>query len=266
MKRFLVLTALVLTLGSANAHAEGVVPVEGSWGGESSDRLPVHFGVEGGHVVNTRFKFEWGFCGTFESHAPFADVEVDSAGHWVFEDPRGQTLEGTFVAPDRVEGKIVSLGRMTPGCPQTEATFSAEPIPPNPESFPAAREGVEATPYDIDIIGVESQRALIGKVRGSLGERFRFYLFVNGRAPSHLGGAPEFEVRGPHRNIHPGLEGGKLANTDELWSTVPGRKWTKGQRRERKLILNAVASTVCVRQTGSACLAPGRPSRGVSDL
>lgn len=266
MRIAIVIAALVLAMGSGSARAEGVVPLDGSWGGESSVGLPVHFGVASGHVVNTRFKFKWGFCGTFESHAPFANAEVDSAGHWVYEDPRGQTFEGTFVAPDRVEGKIVTLGRMTPGCPQTEATFSAAPILPNPESFPAAREGIEALSYDIEIIGVESQRALIGKVRGSLGERFRFYLFVNGRAPSQLGGAPEFEVRGPHRTIHPGLEGGKLANTDELWSTVPGRKWSKGQKRERKLILNAVASTVCARQTGNACLAPRRPSRGVSDL
>jgi len=260
MKRVLVLIALVLTLSSANAQAEGVVPVEGSWGGESSDGLPVHFGVASSHVVNTRFKFKWGFCGTFESHAPFANAEVDSAGHWVYEDPRGQTFEGTFVAPDRVEGKIVTLGRMTPGCPQTEATFTAAPVPPNPESFPAAREGIEALPYDIGISGVESQRALIGKVRGRLGERFRLYLFVNGSAPSRLGGAPEFELRGPHHSIHPGLEGGKLANTDELWSTVPVRKWTRGQKRERKRILDAVASTVCVRQTGSPCPAPGRGS------
>jgi len=260
MRIGVLIAAFVLTVGVASAQAEGVVPVEGSWGGESSDGLPVHFGVAGGHVVNTRFKFEWGFCGTFESHAPFADVEVDSAGHWVFEDPRGQTIEGTFVAPDRVEGKIVTLGRMLPSCPQTEATFTAAPVPPNPESFPAAREGVEALPDDIEISGVESQSALIGKVHGRLGERFRFYLFVNRRAPSHLGGAPEFEIRGPHRSVHPGLEGGKLANTDELWSTVPGRKWTKGQKRERKRILGPVASTVCVRQTGSPCPAPGHAS------
>jgi hypothetical protein len=244
-------TALVLTIGVASAQADGIVPAEGSWAGESSAGLPVHFGIANGHVVNTRFKFKWGFCGTFESHAPYADAEVDPAGHWIFEDPRGQTFEGTFVAPDRVEGRIISLGRMLPGCPRTEATFAAAPVPPNPESFAAAREGVEALPYDIDISGVESQSALIGEVRGDLGERFRFYLFVNRKAPRHLGGAPEFDLRN--------LEGGKLANTDELWSTASGRHWTTGQKRERARILKAVANPVCVRQTGRPCRASKRP-------
>jgi len=128
MRIVALIALIVLAIGVASAQAEGVVPVEGSWGGESSDGLPVHFGVAGGHVVNTRFKFEWGFCGTFESLAPFADVEVDSAGHWVFEDPRGQTIEGTFVAPDRVSGKIVSLETTgLPGCTRKVVGFNARP-------------------------------------------------------------------------------------------------------------------------------------------
>lgn len=260
MKRVLVLTALVLTLSSASAQAEGVVPVEGSWAGESSDGLPVHFGVEGGNVVNPRFKFSWGFCGTYESNWPGVEFEIDPNGHWKVEDSRGQTLEATFVAPDRVEGTIVAVERMLPGCPRTEATFTAAPIPPNPESFAAAREGVEALHYKIDVRELRSQNAMIGHVRGSLGEKFTFYLFVNRKAPRRLGGVPAFELRGPHYGFHAGLEGGKLANTDELWSTVPVRKWTRGQKRERKRILGAVASTVCVRQTGSPCPAPGRGS------
>lgn len=226
------------------------MPVEGSWAGESSDGLPVHFGVAGGHVVNPRFKFEWGFCGTYESSWPGTEFEIDPNGHWKVEDSRGQTLEATFVAPDRVEGTIVAVERMLPGCPRTEATFTAEPVPPNPESFAAAREGVEALPYKIDIRGLRSKNAMIGTVRGRLGEKFTFYLFVNRTAPRHLGGVPNYELRG--------LVGGKLANTDELWSTVPGRKWTKGQKRERKRILGAVANPICLRQTGSPCPAPGR--------
>ncbi|HWN73517.1 MAG TPA: hypothetical protein VNN15_06905 [Solirubrobacterales bacterium] len=245
MRVGLVAAILVLALGVASARADAVVPVEGSWAGESSAGLPVHFGVADGHVVNTRFKFSWGFCGTFESHAPYADVGVDPADHWVFEDPRGQTFEGTFVAPNRVEGKIISLGRMLPSCPRTEAIFTAAPVPPNPESFPAAREGVEALPYDIDISGVESQSALIGKVRGDLGEKFVFYLFVNRKAPRRLGGAPEFDLRD--------LKGGKLANTDELWSTTPRRGWSRAQKRERCRILRAVGNTVCRRQTRTTC-------------
>jgi hypothetical protein len=259
MRVALGIIVLVFTLGVTHARAESVVPVEASWGGESSAGLPVHFGVAGGHVVNPRFKFEWGFCGTYESNWPGVEFEIDPNGHWVVEDSRGQTLEATF-APDRVEGTIVAVERMLPGCPRTEATFTAAPIPPNPESFAAAREGVGALPYKIDVRGLRSQNAMIGHVRGRLGEKFAFYLFVNRKAPRRLGGVPAFELRGPHYSFHAGLEGGKLANTDELWSTVPIRKWTRGQKRERKRILNAVASTVCVRQTGSPCPAPGRDS------
>jgi hypothetical protein len=139
--RIVILTAaLVLTVGVVGARADTAVPVEGSWAGESSDGLPVHFGVEGGHVVNPRFKFSWGLCGTFESNWPGVEFEIDPAGHWKVEDSRGQTLEATFFAPDRVEGTIVAVERMLPGCPRTEATFTAAPIPPNPESFAAARE------------------------------------------------------------------------------------------------------------------------------
>jgi hypothetical protein len=86
-------------------------------------------------VVNTRFKFEWGFCGTFESHSSSASLEVDPDGHWVFEDPRGQTLAGTFAAPDRVEGTLVSVERQTPSCPRTEATFTAAPVPPTRKAW-----------------------------------------------------------------------------------------------------------------------------------
>ncbi len=253
MRVAIVIAVLVLALGAAGARAEGIVPVEGSWAGESSDGLPVHFGVAGGHVVNTRFKFDWGFCGTYESRDPRAFLEIDTAGHWVVEDSRGQTMEATFVAPDRVEGTIVAVERMLPGCPRTEATFTASPVPPNPENIWAARGGVEALPYEIHTRVIVEQGVLIGRVHGNLGERFRFYLFVNRRAPRHLAGDPSFELRGPHYGFHIGLEGGKLADTDELWSTVPRRTDSRAQKGERRRILAAVADTVCVRQTGAPC-------------
>lgn len=245
MRIGVVAIALALTIGLGSARAESVVPVEGSWGGESAAGLPVHFGVENGRVVNPRLKFEWGFCGTYESSWPGVDFEINPNGHWVVEDSRGQTLEATFVAPDRVEGTIVAVERMLPGCPRTEATFAAAPVPENPESFAAARAGIEALPFAIAIRGLRSENALIGKVRGSRGERFAFYLFVNRKAPRRLGGAPGFELSR--------LEGAGLAKTDELWSTVPGHKWTRGQRRERERVLSAVANAVCRRQIGSTC-------------
>jgi hypothetical protein len=113
------------------ATAEGVVPVEGGWVATTSVGLPVSFEVKEGNVLHAHFKFKWGFCGTFESHLPNTDP-IDAKGHWSFEDSRGQTIEATFVAPDRAEGTVVAVERMLPGCPRTEASFVAAPgeVPP----------------------------------------------------------------------------------------------------------------------------------------
>jgi hypothetical protein len=117
-------------------RAEGVVPVEGGWAGTTSVGLPVSFEVKGDDVLNAHFGFKWGFCGSYESHLPNVDP-IDAGGHWSFLDARGQTIEGTFVAPDRVEGTVVTVERELPGCPHTLATFVAAPgeVPPEPQVF-----------------------------------------------------------------------------------------------------------------------------------
>ncbi len=99
--------------------------------GSTSVGLPVSFEVREGNVLNAHFGFKWGFCGSYESHLPNVDP-IDANGHWSFLDSRGQTIEGTFVAPDRVEGAVVAVERELPGCPRTEATFVAVPgeVPP----------------------------------------------------------------------------------------------------------------------------------------
>lgn len=117
---------LVLACGASVVEAEGIVPIEGSWVATTSAGLPVSFEVREGNVLNAHFRFSWGFCGTYESHLPNLDP-IDANGHWSFVDSRGQTIEGTFVAPDRVEGTVVAEGRELPGCPRTLATFVAAP-------------------------------------------------------------------------------------------------------------------------------------------
>src|SRR4051794_12458297 len=95
------LVALTL-LGAGTASAEGFPPVEGDWRGETSVGLPLRFAVEDGRITDLQFEFRWGFCGVFESRHKDLDLAIDPSGHWLFHDPRGQTLEGTFVAADRV--------------------------------------------------------------------------------------------------------------------------------------------------------------------
>jgi hypothetical protein len=121
----------VLACGASVVRAEGIVPVEGGWVATTSAGLPVSFEVKEGNVLNAHFRFKWGFCGTYESHLPNTDP-IDANGHWSFVDSRGQTIEGTFVAPDRVEGTVVAVERELPGCPHTQATYVAAPgeVPP----------------------------------------------------------------------------------------------------------------------------------------
>ena len=69
---------------------------------------------------------QWGFCGSFES-AVGGSVPIEPNGHWKYTDSRGPFAEGTFVAPDRAEGTVTAPSRELPGCPETHATFVAEP-------------------------------------------------------------------------------------------------------------------------------------------
>lgn len=121
----------VLALGLAAGAASGVevvpvAPVEGPWHATTSAGLPVFFEVKAGQVGGVRFRFKWGFCGSFEGYGGLS-VPIDAGGHWKSEDGRGPWAEATFVAPDRAEGTVQAPSRMLPGCPATKATFVAEP-------------------------------------------------------------------------------------------------------------------------------------------
>lgn len=118
--------ALALGLGVAAARGDGIVPVEGPWHATTSAHLPLSFGVTGGQIVDPRWRFRWGFCGSFEN-AERATIPIEPDGHWKYVDPRGPWIEGVVVAPDRIEGTVTAPGRMLPSCPETKATFVASP-------------------------------------------------------------------------------------------------------------------------------------------
>lgn len=127
MRRIVALSCvLVLACAAPTAGAEGVVPVEGPWQATTSAGLPLSFAVSGGQVVDVRYRFRWGFCGSFES-AIKGSTPIEADGHWKYADSRGPFVEGTFVGPDRAEGTVVAPSRQLPGCPETKATFVATP-------------------------------------------------------------------------------------------------------------------------------------------
>ena len=123
----LLLGVLVLASGVGVAPAQGIEPIERGWKGKTRQGLPVYFGVRHGRVINTRYKFRWGFCGVFGSHARRARLTIDPTGHWGIEDLRGSSFEGTFVAANRVEGMVSAVERELPGCPKVQAPFVAWP-------------------------------------------------------------------------------------------------------------------------------------------
>jgi hypothetical protein len=165
--RILAATVTVaLSVAPALARAEVPVPTQGPWSGITSVGLPVHFTVEGSTVVAARFGFHWGFCGDFEGEAP-GPATIDPEGHWSLADSRGAAIEGTVVAPDRIEGAVDAVERMLPGCPSTHATFFAVPgetPPPVPPQFYAVmntESGFQIRLPELIYLGRQGSLALI---------------------------------------------------------------------------------------------------------
>ncbi len=137
----LVMIGAVASAGADVTAPEAPAPVEGPWSGVTSIGLPVSFRVEGGNVIDAHFGFGWGECGDFTSHDANTDP-IDPEGNWSFDAPEGQTIEGSFVAPDRVEGRVLAVERQTPGCEATHAHFFAVPgtvTPPAPPQIYAVQ-------------------------------------------------------------------------------------------------------------------------------
>jgi hypothetical protein len=68
MRRITALSCvLAFACAAPAARAEGVAPVEGKWHATTSAGLPISFEVSSGQLLNARFRFRWGFCGSFES-------------------------------------------------------------------------------------------------------------------------------------------------------------------------------------------------------
>lgn len=120
--------ALALMTGPSVAGAAGIEPVEGAWKGKTRQGYSVYFGVSAGGVVNVRFTYREVICGKSSVHERTSRLEIDEAGH--FSSSLGPHLEfeGTFVAPNRVNGKIIYLGtEFAPHCMRKVVGFTAYP-------------------------------------------------------------------------------------------------------------------------------------------
>lgn len=115
--------------GPGVAGAAGVEPAEGGWKGKTAQGYFVHFGVSGGAVVNVKLTIREPICGKQSVHRRMARLEIDEAGHFAGAIvPNRLELEGTFMAPDRLKGKIISPETTgLPGCTRKVVSFSAQP-------------------------------------------------------------------------------------------------------------------------------------------
>jgi hypothetical protein len=123
--------AAIFAVAGSAAGAATATPVEGEWGGRTSDDLSVSFQVHAGVIENVRFTFTWGFCGSFESALPNTEP-IGADGSWAYLDGRGPEIEGAFLAAEEASGTVTAPSRELPSCPRTEATFSAAPGPVPP--------------------------------------------------------------------------------------------------------------------------------------
>lgn len=129
MRLLAIVCALVVVSGVTLAGAAGVAPEEGGWKGKTKQGFYVYFGVGEGVVKNVRLTFREVICGKQSVHLPQARLAIDEAGRFAGAlVPNRLELEGVFVAPDRVSGKIVSLETTgLPGCTRKVVGFSAHP-------------------------------------------------------------------------------------------------------------------------------------------
>jgi hypothetical protein len=128
-KPALLLCALALATGAGIARAEVLDPAEGAWKGKTSQGYPIYFGVEAGAVRNVRLTIRDPICGKNELHRRGANLSIDESGDFSgVLVPNRVEIEGTFSAPERAKGTIVSLETTgLPGCLRKVAQFSARP-------------------------------------------------------------------------------------------------------------------------------------------
>jgi hypothetical protein len=123
-----------------------------------------------------------------------------------------------------------------------------------PTTMANARQAIEALGFPIQLTEPKGEKGvLVGRVHGSLGERFAFFLFVNRSAPVHMKDVPGYPgFQG--QNGHGGLLGGTLVDGYILGSReTPRKRETKRQFQQQSHIEIEVEEALCMQATGELC-------------
>lgn len=120
-----------------------------------------------------------------------------------------------------------------------------------PTTIANARAAIEALGFPIVLSEPEEERGvLVGRVHGSLGERFAFFLFVNRSAPERMDDVPGYPGFGPPG----GLAGGTLVDGYIFGSReIPRKGESKRQFRQQSYIEGEVEEALCFQATGEHC-------------
>jgi hypothetical protein len=126
-----------------------------------------------------------------------------------------------------------------------------------PTTVANARAAIEALGFPIRLEEpAHETNVLVGRVHGSLGERFAFFLFVNRGAPHRMPDVPGYPGFGPPGGLLGGVlvesedeSGGYVFGSREL----PRRDETKAQFKQQSHIELEVEEALCMQATGEDC-------------
>jgi hypothetical protein len=202
----------------------------------------------------------------------------DRSGSWLYEEcvvVHIYPTKGEVVAAERREGRRanseagglvvsaahsrfgVELGRSFFYCQEAiEIALARVGHGGVPESTPTtianARSAIEALGLPIVLNEPdEEEGVLVGRVHGSLGERFAFFLFVNRSAPQRMRDVPGYPGFGPGVG---GLAGGTLVDGYIFGSReIPRKGESKRQFDQQAHIEIEVEEALCMQATGEDC-------------
>jgi hypothetical protein len=123
-----------------------------------------------------------------------------------------------------------------------------------PTTVANAKAAIEALDLPIRLEEPSGESGvLVGRVHGSLEERFAFFLFVNRSAPRKMAGVPGYPGFGEGGNKR-GLLGGGLVDGYIFGSReLPRRGETSEQFKEQSRIELKVEEALCMQATGEGC-------------